>query len=305
MTLSEETLRELCDIACDAASRAGRVISDASSQSIEVLEKDAGDTLASQVVTEADHRCDELIRECLSPVSGKLDFALLTEEVEDDGERLRKDFFWCVDPLDGTLAFTQGKPGYAVSIALVAKDSTPMIGVVYDPVEEKMYSAVQDQGALVNGAPWLLSLNKSSDMSSDISSNVSSPDSDFLTVPIDDGLQKRDDFSSIMNSLENWAKQNGLAGMDIRRHAGAVMSAIWVAENPQGCYFKLPKPKVGGGSSWDFAATACIYKELGLQVSDFAGNPLDLNRADSTYMNHSGVTMATREDLIAVIQSVS
>ncbi len=35
--------------------------------------------------------------------------------------------------MDGTLAFINGHPGFAVSIALVAQDGTPQIGVVYDP----------------------------------------------------------------------------------------------------------------------------------------------------------------------------
>ena len=52
----------------------------------------------------------------------RYDLALLTEELEDDGSRHVKDYFWCIDPIDGTLPFTQKKPGYGVSIALVARD---------------------------------------------------------------------------------------------------------------------------------------------------------------------------------------
>ena len=51
---------------------------------------------------------------------------VLTEETEDDGGRLRADYFWCVDPLDGTLPFIEGRPGSAVSIALIARDGTPV-----------------------------------------------------------------------------------------------------------------------------------------------------------------------------------
>ena len=40
---------------------------------------------------------------------------------------------------------------------------------------------------------------------------------------------------------------------------------------------------------WDFAATACIYQELGLPATDFEGGKLDLNRQGSTFMNHQGV----------------
>lgn len=286
MKLSLENLKDLCDIACEAALKAGAIINEARVQPIEVLNKDAGDTLASQVVTETDHRCDEVIRKTLLPASKAFDLALLTEEVEDDGERLIKDYFWCVDPLDGTLAFTRGQAGFAVSIALVAQDSTPMIGVVYDPLEDKLYSAIRDGGAVCNGQSW----------------EAPSKSAEYLTVPIDNGLQKRKDFLSIMQALENYTKANGMQGLHLLHHAGAVMSAIWVAESPLGCYFKLPKPLAGGGSSWDFAATACIYNELGMSATDFYGAPLKLNRAESTYMNVDGSIMATNNQFVNLLE---
>ena len=55
---------------------------------------------------------------------------------------------------------------------------------------------------------------------------------------------------------------------------------------------KFPKKENGGGSIWDFAATACIYQELGLTATNFAGGKLDLNRTDGTFMNHEGVFYA-------------
>jgi len=78
------------------------------------------------------------------------------------------------------------------------------------------------------------------------------------------------------------------------------MNAIGVLENAPACYVKLPKPQLGGGSLWDFSATAAITQALSTQdlasssqaccaVSDYQGAPLDLNRSDSNYMNHKGV----------------
>jgi 3'-phosphoadenosine 5'-phosphosulfate (PAPS) 3'-phosphatase len=55
---------------------------------------------------------------------------------------------------------------------------------------------------------------------------------------------------------------------------------------------KLPKKEIGGGSIWDFAATACIYRELGLSVTDFKGEMLDLNKKDGTFMNKEGIFFA-------------
>ena len=67
------------------------------------------------------------------------------------------------------------------------------------------------------------------------------------------------------------------------------MNTIWVLENAPACYIKLPKKEVGGGSIWDFAATACIFTELGLNPTDCFGDPLSLNNTSTTFMNQKGV----------------
>jgi fructose-1,6-bisphosphatase/inositol monophosphatase family enzyme len=46
------------------------------------------------------------------------------------------------------------------------------------------------------------------------------------------------------------------------------------------------------GSIWDFAATACIYQELGLLATNFEGGRLELNRREGTFMNHEGIFYA-------------
>ena len=55
-------------------------------------------------------------------------------------KRLELNYFWCIDPLDGTLPFIEGKVGYAVSIGLVSRDGTPLIGVVCDPYHQTLSS---------------------------------------------------------------------------------------------------------------------------------------------------------------------
>jgi len=74
--------------------------------------------------------------------------------------------------------------------------------------------------------------------------------------------------------------------------SGSVLNAIQVLENGPACMLKFPKKESGGGSIWDFAATKCIYKELGLPATNFEGGRLDLNRKDGTFMNHEGVFYA-------------
>ena len=74
---------------------------------------------------------------------------------------------------------------------------------------------------------------------------------------------------------------------------GAVINACHALEAAPGCHFKFAKPQEGGGSLWDYAATACLYEEAGAVVSDVHGEPLELNRPDSTFMNHRGAVYAT------------
>ena len=80
------------------------------------------------------------------------------------------------------------------------------------------------------------------------------------------------------------------------------MNAWGVLVNAPACYFKVPGPK-GGGSLWDFAATACVFQEVGAVATDIHGDPLDLNRADSSYMNHRGVLFASDDSLATRIRN--
>jgi len=83
-----------------------------------------------------------------------------------------------------------------------------------------------------------------------------------------------------------------------------VMNGCWVLENHPACYFKFPKPQQGGGSLWDFAATTCLFKELGAIATDFDGLPLNLNNAETTFMNQRGVLFTTVQTLVAEIQGM-
>ena len=104
-------LQSLAETAVAAARSAGQIISQSSNQKIEVEHKDGGHSYASQVVTEVDRKAQDAILEILNSASDEYDFALLTEESEDDHSRFQKEYFWCIDPLDGTLPFTKRNRG--------------------------------------------------------------------------------------------------------------------------------------------------------------------------------------------------
>ncbi len=294
MHLNETDLMTLAGIAAAAAQEAGALIAQHNGSEVAVQYKEGGESLASQVVTEVDELSQAIILKYLLPTCAAYDLALLTEEQPDDGSRLEKDAFWCIDPLDGTLPFTESIPGHAVSIALVARDGTPLIGVVYDPSTGTQYQAVQGQGALRDGEPWTLP-----------PSSEAAP----LSFISDRSIVSHPQFDAALAQLQVLASELGQDGLETTLTGGAVMNALWVLEQAPACYFKFPKPQAGGGSLWDYAATACIYVELGAWCSDVAGQRLDLNRADSTFMNHRGVLVASDralgQALLAVLVDLS
>jgi fructose-1,6-bisphosphatase/inositol monophosphatase family enzyme len=273
-------LNELAQCALHAAKAAGNVIQGFCGREVEVFSKKGGDTLASQVVTEVDRKAQDAILEVLRPSMNLYNLALLTEESEDDGSRFEKEYFWCIDPLDGTLAFTEGENGYAVSIGLVACDGFPQIGVIYDPVSEVLWHAVKGQGVKRNGQHWKVTDRH-----------------DTLTFTYDRSFEAHPQFSSLCHTLSEAGRGLGLQGIEATQYGGSVMNAMHALENGPGCHLKLPKPEEGGGSLWDYAATACIYEEAGAWATDVDGQPLELNRRESTFMNHHGVLYASGHNL--------
>ncbi|MDH5484551.1 MAG: inositol monophosphatase [Gammaproteobacteria bacterium] len=290
MRLSADDLTVLAGYAVAAARDAGELITSYANRSVEVRHKAGGESFASQVVTEVDLLSERLIVNILKPSCEQYDLALLTEESADDRERLDKDYFWCVDPMDGTLAFTESIPGYAVSIALVSQSGEPVIGVVYDPVTQSLYSAVRGQGAMRNGVPWSL----------DLSAAGGRP----LTLVCDRGFLAMPYAAPIRDALNALSPRYSVNGLVIRESNGAVLNACWALENFPAVYLKCPKAEDGGGSLWDFAATAALFNELGCDSTDVHGEPLDLNRADSSFMNHRGVFFSTAQLLASERQAL-
>ncbi|MAZ49393.1 MAG: inositol monophosphatase [Halobacteriovoraceae bacterium] len=276
MKLNDEILSKLCEKAKIAALTAGEIIKNADRSKLEVDRKTGGENLASQVVTEIDIKAQEAILQKLLPTLKEYDLGLLAEESNDDGSRFSKDYFWCIDPLDGTLAFSRDEDGYSVSIALIKKDGTPIIGVVYDPRSNTLYSAIHEKGAFKNDCSFKVE-NKGSK----------------LTLLYDQSFLKIKNYDEEIQKLENLALKSSLSGVELHHLGGAVMNGISTIEYAPAIYYKHPKESLGGGSIWDFAASSVIQREAGGTNSNYFGDPLDLNRHDSSFMNHEGVKFFT------------
>ncbi|MEP4148066.1 MAG: inositol monophosphatase family protein [Halioglobus sp.] len=277
-------LKELCDVAIEAAQAAGRLIQSTDRNALQQHFKQAGSSAASQVVTELDLRSEALIRQHLQPSCEEWNIAFVGEESSQGGregipERLLKPYYWCVDPLDGTLPFIEGNAGYAVSIALVNQSGAPLMGVICDPVEATLMHAIKGQGAFRGNAP----ITPADSLSTS------------LMVFADASFSKQEDHDRILSILNGCAHDSGQGEVTIVYGSGAVKNASQVLDYPAACYLKLPKPEEGGGSIWDFAATACIVSEAGGWVSDIHGEALELNREHSSFMNHRGVIYASNK----------
>lgn len=126
-------------IARQIAQEALILVRDFASRPLQVDHKDGGEP-----VTAADRAASALIVDRLRqafPEDG-----ILSEELPDDGSRLRCPRVWMIDPIDGTRDFVRGLPGYAVMIGLCV-NGRPTLGVLAQPTTGFTWSGVVGQGA--------------------------------------------------------------------------------------------------------------------------------------------------------------
>ena len=101
-------------------------------------------------VTTADFEADDALKTSLR---GQFPhYGWLSEETADDGDRLKRERVWIVDPLDGTKEFIKGVPEFVVAIAL-AEDGVPVLDVTYNPIKEELFWAARGMGCYMDGRP--------------------------------------------------------------------------------------------------------------------------------------------------------
>lgn len=94
------------------------------------------------VVTKVDKACEDLL---ITMITERYpEHSIIGEET---GSHMKEsDWAWVVDPLDGTNSYSQGLPVFCVSIGVTYKDE-PVVGVVYAPYLNELYTAVKGEGA--------------------------------------------------------------------------------------------------------------------------------------------------------------
>ena len=91
---------------------------------------------------------DELAHNAIINKLAETKIPVLSEEGSKDDYEIRSkwEYFWLVDPLDGTKEFIKRNNEFTVNIALIHND-TPVMGVIYVPVYEELYFASKETGS--------------------------------------------------------------------------------------------------------------------------------------------------------------
>jgi myo-inositol-1(or 4)-monophosphatase len=76
-------------------------------------------------------------------------FPIISEEAGIIGKIDREQYLWIVDPLDGSLNYSQGIPFCCISIGLW-KANSPVLGVIYDFYRNELFSGIIGEGAWLN-----------------------------------------------------------------------------------------------------------------------------------------------------------
>ena len=97
-------------------------------------------------VTKTDKRVEKILIEELS--KSKKNYSIISEETGIINNK-NKNFFWIIDPIDGTTNFLHGIPHFAISVAL-KKENEIISGLIFDPIKNEIFYAEKNCGAYVN-----------------------------------------------------------------------------------------------------------------------------------------------------------
>jgi myo-inositol-1(or 4)-monophosphatase len=161
----------------------------------------------------------------------------------------RSAYKWIVDPLDGTTNFAHGLAACCVSIALV-KENRPIIGIVWGPFTDELFSAVRGAGAYLNGRRMTVSgIDRIGDslIATGFPYNV------------------RTIMAPVMNRLTRCLE----ASQGIRRLGSAALDMCYVAAGRFEAFWEEQL------HPWDTAAGHLIVTEAGGQVTDFDNRPFE------------------------------
>lgn len=215
-------------------------------------------------VTLADRVASKLIIQTLS--SSNIPSISEEEDLPDYGIRKNWDLVWIIDPLDGTKEFVKKNGEFTVNIALI-KNNSPVIGVIFAPVFNKLYFAAQNIGSFT--------LDTSADIEAlDIKELLKqSQKLPIQKLPKNYTLvASRSHLSHEISLRLNQLKT--LYGTVDMINAGSSIKQCWVAEGRAHEYSRL-----GTTMEWDTAAGQCILEQSGNKLNTLDSDvPLRYNK---------------------------
>lgn len=237
MAVSDEMIM-VCE---EAARAAGAVLLDWAPR-FSVREKGPAD-----LVTEADVAAQQEIQRRI--LGAFPEHGFLGEESEGDINPAAE-YRWIVDPLDGTTNYVHQVPYYCVSIALQYKAEL-VLGVIYDPVTNDCFSAIQGRGAFLNGTEKLSTRDTKQVADAVIATSLSA------RVKPDSAEMK--DFGEIVSRCRA-VRRMGSAALNLCQVAAGRFDGYWAENN----------------KIWDVAAGFVIVREAGGYVAALNGQEVDL-----------------------------
>jgi len=251
------------DFVVELAKEAGQVLMDYFERRLVVESKSS----EIDLVTEADVASERLIVKAIR--EWYPEHSILSEEGL--GEKQAGEFFWLIDPLDGTTNYAHGYPVFCVSIALQRKRET-VLGVTYDPVRNELFYAEKGQGAYCNGRRLSVS------GAVNLRRSLLATGFPYARASIEDNNVA--EFGRIMPRVQG-VRRGGAATLDMAYVAAGRLDGYWE--------FHL--------SPWDWAVGDLLIREAGGRTSDVSGQPWRLRSNNMVATNG-----LLHEELLAVLK---
>jgi myo-inositol-1(or 4)-monophosphatase len=197
----------------------------------------------NDLVSFVDQQAEAKLKLGLSAIFPEAQF--IAEETSSNYAEVGEGYYWVIDPLDGTTNFLHKLPVFAVSVGLIYQKQ-PILGLIYEPNCDELFTAAKGNGAYLNGKPIQVSPENS------LSKSLLATGFPYYDFSYQD--RYLDLLKELMRS------SHGLRRMG----AAAIDLAYTACGRFEGFFEANLKP-------WDVAAGKIIIEEAGGMVTNFSG----------------------------------